>query len=381
MFLVAAWGPAGAERLPSEQMFFDPAGVDFDYYPRILLDDLSVQNSHQWEAGGDPATDADILPVLKDGYYPAGYVFSEHDYYLVPNADYEADLSDGAFTAYFYESGQYLVRITRQSGTEAVYAVFAETGLLELPGSDDKTGPSRRISGPSGDLIVVATGDGTLDQAAENIQNEGKTVQRATGVQDTIDKIKAASQAAGKKLHVELVGHGAPGMISMDDKNVDDGNLVGPDDTDIQESWIGADGKKTGHTAAVVGIAMLENGKYMLDIADDRKQGEAGGTGITPYTYDPNTGKIEDAGFESEFEYAVVECPAHPADYNLDGKVDTEDALEVLRVVAEEQETPFEGRFPRGDADRDGKLDLDDLLEMMDILIEGGVQSTVIVGG
>ncbi len=220
--------------LRDRQLYFDPTSADFDYYQRIVLDDLTTANSHQWEAGTDPVIDADILPVLKPGTYANSYGFSQSDYYLTPNIDYKADLSNGTLTGYFFASGQYLVRVTRQSGDGQIFTVFAETGLLELPNNPDKTGPSKKISGPSGDLILVATGDDAVDQAAENITDEGKNVQRTTGVSQTIDKIKAASQAAGKKLHVELVGHGAPGMISMDDKQVDDGNLIGPDAADIE---------------------------------------------------------------------------------------------------------------------------------------------------
>lgn len=233
--LALAWlSPVYGAFLSDRQLYFDPASVDFDYYERIGLADLATANSHQWEAGTDPVIDADILPVLKPGTYTNSYGFSQSDYYLTPNVDYKADLSSGTLTGYFFVSGQYLVRVTRQSGDEQVFTVFAETGLLELPDDSDKTGPSKKISGPSGDLILVATGDDVVDQAAENITDEGKNVQRTTGVSQTIDKIKAASQAAGKKLHVELVGHGAPGRISMDDKQVDDGNLIGPDAADIE---------------------------------------------------------------------------------------------------------------------------------------------------
>ncbi len=122
--------------------------------------------------------------------------------------------------------------------------MLAETGLLEKPGSEDPTGPSEKISGPEGDLILVAEGDATLDKAAENITNEGKTVERTDSVQSTIDKIRAASQAAGEKIHVELVGHGAPGEISMNNQHWEDENAIGPDGDDIRafqdsiDAWV-----------------------------------------------------------------------------------------------------------------------------------------------
>src|SRR5262249_13667426 len=43
----------------------------------------------------------------------------------------------------------------------------------------------------------------------------GRTVQRTTSVQDAIDKIKAMSEKLGRKIHVELDGHGYAGYISV----------------------------------------------------------------------------------------------------------------------------------------------------------------------
>ena len=80
-------------------------------------------------------------------------------------------------------------------------------------------------------------------------------------------------------------------------------------DVEIQESWV-KNGTKTGHTTALIGITKLADGRYSLDIADDRKQGEAGGCdNPRTYTYDPKTGNFDELGFTSKFEYAVVECP------------------------------------------------------------------------
>ncbi len=228
-------GSALAVILSDAELYFDPTSAVFDYYDRIILDDLSSVNTYVWEASGDDIVDADVLPVLKPGTYPEEYSFSQDDYLQTPNLDYYADITDGTLTGTFTVSAQYMVRVTRESGSSQIYTLFAETGLLELPGHTNKSGPSRKISGPSGDLIIVAEGDSTLDRAYDNIVGEGKNVTSATGLAETIAKIKAASEAAGRKIHVELVGHGAPGMISMNDKSIADGDLVGPDAVDIQE--------------------------------------------------------------------------------------------------------------------------------------------------
>jgi len=84
-------------------------------------------------------------------------------------------------------------------------------------------------------------------------------------------------------------------------------------DVEIQESWI-KNGTRTGHTTALTGITKLKDGNYSMDIVDDRKQGEAGGTNKPhTYIYNPKTGKISEAGFaDTKFEYAVVECPKLP---------------------------------------------------------------------
>jgi hypothetical protein len=83
-------------------------------------------------------------------------------------------------------------------------------------------------------------------------------------------------------------------------------------DVEIQESWIDKDGKKTGHTSALVGITELENGEYSLDIADDTVQGDPtqGCENPRTRTYDPATGEFTGGGLiDTKFEYAVVECP------------------------------------------------------------------------
>jgi len=81
--------------------------------------------------------------------------------------------------------------------------------------------------------------------------------------------------------------------------------LCAGQDVEIRETWPGG-----GHVTALIGITKLKNGKYSLDVVDDRKQGQPGGCdNPRTYTYDPATRKIDEVGFISKFEYAVVECP------------------------------------------------------------------------
>ena len=90
-------------------------------------------------------------------------------------------------------------------------------------------------------------------------------------------------------------------------------------DVEITETWTDKNGNTGGHATCLIGITELEDGKYSLDVCDDRKQGDAGNGTNNPrtYTYDPDTGKFDEAGFISKFEYAVVECNATivPDDY------------------------------------------------------------------
>lgn len=82
----------------------------------------------------------------------------------------------------------------------------------------------------------------------------------------------------------------------------------------IKEIKAGQDVELLGdwHCAAVVGIARLANGKYVIYVAHDTEQGEKGGEITEKIIYDPETGKFEGSpGFfdGSGFSYFVVECP------------------------------------------------------------------------
>jgi len=85
-------------------------------------------------------------------------------------------------------------------------------------------------------------------------------------------------------------------------------------DVEIRETWKDSSNKTCGHVTCLIGITKLKNGKYSLDVSDDRKQGKPGGTNKPrTYTYDPATGKFYEAGFGyTKFEWAVVECPDLP---------------------------------------------------------------------
>lgn len=85
-------------------------------------------------------------------------------------------------------------------------------------------------------------------------------------------------------------------------------------DVEIRETWKDKDGNTCGHVTCLIGITKLKNGKYSLDVVDDRVQGNdsAGTNKPRTYIYDPKTGNFNESGFISKFEWAVVECPDLP---------------------------------------------------------------------
>jgi len=209
-------GSAFAAALTNVEMYFDPATIVPDYYPRVYLEDLNSVNSYTWDANSDDILDTDILPVLKPGDYQLWYAYSQNDYLQLPNIDYFADITSGSLQVTFQTPGLYHVRVTRLSGSSIIYAVFAEAWLKEDVGSTDKTDKNKKVDPcPNGDLFIVADDDDTMDDSAKVWENNGRTVQRASGRQDVVNKIVAASKKAGKKIHVELDGHGSPGSIKM----------------------------------------------------------------------------------------------------------------------------------------------------------------------
>ena len=211
--MLALASPAQAALLTDGQLYFDfPSLVD-GYYEETYLPHLGTEDAVVWAANADPVIDADILPGLKEGIYGPGHVYSQADYYRVPNVDYTADLSAGTLTATFSASGPYHVRITRQTGAEAVYAIHAESTPLGDP--PRKTGGSKKSAVPPGDLFLVSkeTGpDDYIDAAYQALVHHhgGEKVEKVDDLADVIDKAKTLG-----KSHIELVGHGGEGKISM----------------------------------------------------------------------------------------------------------------------------------------------------------------------
>ncbi|MBN1787433.1 MAG: hypothetical protein JW806_03465 [Sedimentisphaerales bacterium] len=210
--------------LSDVELYFDPATITPDYYTKIYLEDLAMQNTVVWDANTDPVIDADILPILNEGTYTPFHVYSPSDYYHTPGIDYSADLTAGTLTATFSTPGVYHVRVTRASAASEIFCILAESYMVvpdDTP-STKKTTKTKKVPMPDADLFVSENRDSATNNCASAYQKAGKTVKRASNQQGVIDEIKARSEALGRKIHVELNGHGVPGSISTgvgDDPN------------------------------------------------------------------------------------------------------------------------------------------------------------------
>ncbi len=187
--------------------------------PRIIIPAyiwtiLPSPNTYLWPASLNSVIDADILPLLNEGTYPLGYPYTQADYLHQPNVDYTADLSPaGDLLCTFNMPGLYHIRVTRGSGVITTYAVFAEAGLLEKEKST-KTGKTKKIPCPDGDIFLAENSDDTVDNAAKILENGGKEVKRVDDRKEVVEAIKKKSQALGRKIHAEIVGHGVSGNVS-----------------------------------------------------------------------------------------------------------------------------------------------------------------------
>jgi hypothetical protein len=140
------------------------------------------------------------------------------------SGDYWADLDSGQLAVHFNATGQYFLEIEYLLG-----GVSSSTDLYHVEvndffagdGANDQAGVSRTIDGPTTDFNVVSTTVGEDNAAAENAATEltnrlgASRVARAGTLQQACDQIKAASEKAGKKLSVTLMGHGRPGSIRL----------------------------------------------------------------------------------------------------------------------------------------------------------------------
>ena len=144
-------------------------------------------------------------------------------FFRLPGTHYAADLTAGALTVDFHASGQYFLSIDYDvAGTASTVLYHVEVNdFFGGDGAADRAAVSRVVGGPTTDFNVVSTtppGDnGYADNAAGEIAGRlgADRVSRAGTLVEACAQIKAASEKAGKKITVSLVGHGRPGSIRI----------------------------------------------------------------------------------------------------------------------------------------------------------------------
>ncbi|QDU72952.1 hypothetical protein [Mucisphaera calidilacus] len=217
---------APAALLSDTELYLDPNDVPLAVYDKVFLPDLAAANTHTWPADLDPVTTAQIVPMIRPGDYADDYAYSQSDYLYAPNVDYTADLTAGELTTTFLEGGLYHVQVTRQSGAAEIFAIFAQAWFG--PGAEEqKTKPDKPVTIPDADLYIVSespkpdppvadkddpTGYEDLAVKVLTANKGADKVKRAKSVQDAI---KLINQLEGTGKHVELVGHGTAGGISL----------------------------------------------------------------------------------------------------------------------------------------------------------------------
>lgn len=247
VLLVSMPFSALAQFIASDDLFLAPSTVPYQVYETNTIATGSSLIFDTGDVGGGSITSIQILPLLignpasDQGDYDAAAlslinVGNYSTFYAYqPNLDYTATvISSNSTTVNFGAPGSYIVRLNGEA--EFTYAVDVDTGFLEDLGAAppnnarDPAGPGRvNVMTPGTDLILVSTGDptdnganGPLAKALAVCQGLGNT-DTASSLQDAINKIQAASEAAGnEKITVTLVGHGRAGSIKIDNQRIND---------------------------------------------------------------------------------------------------------------------------------------------------------------
>ena len=189
---------------------------------------------------GSTITGAHILPLLipnpttVQGEYSfaalAGINVGNYSTYFFrrpgtdAGADYWADLEAGKLAINFNATGQYFLSIDYLLGGVSSSTTYYHVEVNDFFGGDgaaDLAGVARTMNGPTTDFNVVSTTQKSDNEYAVNAAKEltnrlgADRVARANTLQEACDKIKDASEKAGKKISVSLVGHGYGGSIRI----------------------------------------------------------------------------------------------------------------------------------------------------------------------
>lgn len=243
-FLSLQIGSSWAVLISSTDLFLDPTLVPKDDYVttgRTFTTDSDAllltfsPGSASFLPPTSSITGAHILPLLNPNPGSPTGAYSGADlaaidasnfssfFFRQPQVHYSADLTAGVLTTNFLATGQYFLGVDfLDAGTPgtALYHVQVND-FFGGDGTADRAAVSRRIDGPTTDFSVVSTTPSGDNKYADNAAAEiaarlgAARVTRAGTLQEACDKIKAASEAAGRKISVSLTGHGRPGSIRL----------------------------------------------------------------------------------------------------------------------------------------------------------------------
>lgn len=263
LLLATVYGRAGI--LSPDYLFFAPDTLPEAVYPSQAMSGDGVNAPWQsvWTAADIAALDpgrynisivgADILPVLignpssPDGSYTTSDLAAitldnYRSWYLQqpgvdisdPATDYVADLTSNVLTVQFNAPAVYAVRVeTYSSSTPGgpadeprnyIYRQFVAAGFLE-DGAPDAAGAQREVDIGDADIYVISDptpADPVLDNAAAILTAKGKKVVRAKNLADAEKAICDESTAKGRKVKVNMIGHGRPGSINIGGERITD---------------------------------------------------------------------------------------------------------------------------------------------------------------
>jgi hypothetical protein len=218
--------------LDANQLFLAPSVVPVQLYTPISL------NLGSSDSITGSFSSVNMLPLLKPDPNTAGGQYTNADfnkislanysqyYAYTPTIDYSANLTSSGVTLSFNQPGSYFVRLV--SGGQSSFLYFqVDDGWFPIDGNNQVAGPERQWTPPPADLNVVSQGEDDAGEAAVTNRAAGLlppgNTMRADDIDSVVNAIKKASQAAGHKISVNLVGHGAPGAIQFGNQIIGDG--------------------------------------------------------------------------------------------------------------------------------------------------------------
>lgn len=213
---------------PADILARDPGRVDISITGAEVL---PVLVANPGSADGSYTTAQ--IAAINVGNYPTWYKQRPGTDITNSATDYAADLTGSTLTIQYKAPALYAVKVETLSraaplatleARSYVYSEFVNTGFLQ-DGTPDAAGTNREVDIGDADIYVISNptpADPVLTAAKANLIAAGKTVCDAADIAAAKKCICDASKAAGKKLRVNMVGHGRPGSIKIGSERIND---------------------------------------------------------------------------------------------------------------------------------------------------------------